>query len=126
SWDQTVRGWGVTSGRELLSPPVRHPDIVWGVAFSHDGQRVASASSDGSVKIWLAATGQELATFRGHSGVVSAVAFSPGGPCLASAGRDHTVKVWDVTADQQGRTFQGISARGFRSALSPDGQRLAI
>ena len=55
------------------------------MAFSPDGQRLASASHDGTVKVWDAATGQETLTLKGHTGVVSSVAFSPDGKRLASA-----------------------------------------
>ena len=57
------------------------------MAFSPDGKRLASASGDGTVKVWDAATGQETLTLKGHTGVVSSVAFSPDGKRLASAGR---------------------------------------
>jgi WD40 repeat protein len=68
------------------------------VAFSPDGQRLASASVDKTVKVWDAATGQEVLTLKGHTGAVSSVAFSPDGTRLASAGAGG-VKVWDATTD---------------------------
>jgi tetratricopeptide (TPR) repeat protein len=68
------------------------------VAFSPDGRRIVSASLDCRVKLWDAATGDEVLNLRGHSDSVLGVAFSPDGRHLASASRaDHTVKVWDAT-----------------------------
>jgi eukaryotic-like serine/threonine-protein kinase len=69
------------------------------MAFGPDGQRLASASTDGTVKVWDMATGQQLVTLIGHTGNVSCVAFSPDGKRLASASwsPEQTVKVWDAT-----------------------------
>ena len=55
------------------------------MAFSPDGQRLASASGDGTVKVWDAGTGQETLTLKGHTELVASVAFSPDGRRLASA-----------------------------------------
>ena len=78
-----------------------HTDAVNGVAYSPDGTRLASASSDGTVQVWDAITGQEvLPPLRGHTGVVYAVAYSPDGRTLASASHDKTVRVWDATTGQ--------------------------
>ena len=66
------------------------------MAFSPDGARLASASFDQTVKVWDAATGQELRTLMGHTEWVNGVAFSPDGARLASASRDGTVAVYDA------------------------------
>ena len=50
-----------------------HPNAAYGVAFSPDGRRVASASLDNTIKLWDAATGKELAHLKGHGDGVCGV-----------------------------------------------------
>ena len=96
------------------------------VAFSPDGKRLASASDDGTVKVWDVETGQETLTFKGHTGVVKSVAFSPDGKRLASASEDRTVKVWDAGTGQETPHPHGARRPVSLSvAFSPDGKRLA-
>ena len=71
-----------------------HSDWVYSVAFSPDGQYLASASRDNTVKLWHVKSGECTRTMEGHSYWVSSVAFSPDGQYLASCSADKTVKIW--------------------------------
>ncbi len=56
-----MRLWDATTRQDVLS--LRgHTSAVCGVAYSPDGRQIASASGDGTVKLWNAATGQEIRT----------------------------------------------------------------
>jgi serine/threonine protein kinase len=71
-----------------------HKREVTSVVWSPDGQKMASASRDKTVKIWDVSTGNILCTYQGHTKDVYAVAWSPDGTRIASASEDKTVHVW--------------------------------
>ncbi|KAJ7260958.1 WD40-repeat-containing domain protein [Mycena haematopus] len=104
---------------------LQHEYEVQSVAFSPDGSRIASGSSDHTVKVWNVATGEEQQTFSGHSGRVQPVAFSPDGSRIASGSWDKTVKVWNVATGEEQQIFSGHSGRVQSVTFSPDGSRIA-
>ncbi len=104
---------------------VGHRDTVFSVAFSPDGERLATASKDGTVRVWNAATAACLRTLRGHTSEVTSVAFSPDGQSLASGSEDTTVRVWDVERGTLMRTLEGHNDHVQAVAYSPDGKLLA-
>jgi WD40 repeat protein len=87
-----VKVWDARTGKEMLALE-GHTAYVWGVAFSPDGTRLASASYGRRVKVWDAQTGEELLSLQGHTGPVHCVAWSPDGTRLASASADQTARI---------------------------------
>src|SRR5262249_43988841 len=125
-----VTCWNPTTGKQELGfKEDMHRGGV-AVAYSPDGQLVASGHFDGRVKTWEVASGKECQSFKGHTGTVYAVAFSPDGKRLASASHDETVRVWDTANGRELLIFKkhGKPANNgivFSVAFSPDGRCLA-
>jgi WD40 repeat protein len=100
----------------LLQPgvPVRtlegHAGTVLCVAFSANGTVLASGGADGSVRLWRATDGQELACFTGHEGPVRAVAISPDHRFAYSGGVDGTLRRWAIGPSAIPRARQGGSS----------------
>jgi WD40 repeat protein len=95
------------------------------VVFSHDSQRLASASHDHTVKIWDARTGKCLQTLEGHGSLVTSVVFSHDSQRLASASHDHTVKIWDSKTGKCLQTLEGHGNWVTSVVFSHDSQQLA-
>lgn len=114
-----------------------HTNSVSQVRISPDGRFIASASADGTVKIWDSTTGSHMDTLVGHMAGVSCVAWSPDSNTLASGSDDKAIRLWDrVTGRPKTTTRQSISGqemaplRGHHNyihclAFSPKGNILA-
>ncbi|MFO0966858.1 MAG: c-type cytochrome domain-containing protein [Gemmataceae bacterium] len=111
-----------TSDWKLLATMRGHDDVIFSVAWSNDGTRLATASFDHKVKVWDAATHAELQTYTGHSDFVYAVAFSPDGKKLASASKDRTVQLIDLASGRSQFTFSGMEQDVLAVAFHPDGK----
>ncbi|MSR32597.1 MAG: hypothetical protein EXR99_13945 [Gemmataceae bacterium] len=81
-----------------------HKDLVYRVAWSADGKLWATASGDGTCKVY-SAEGQEITRYQGHSRAVLTIAFFPGGKEVASGGMDGTIQIWDARTGKTSRTL---------------------
>jgi WD40 repeat protein/serine/threonine protein kinase len=123
-----LRGWEWHYLRRLRLGNVsvlRHASPGQCVAFSPDGERLASGNLEGVVKVWDLRNGREIASWRAHGDQVYGLAFRPDGRALASASLDETVKVWETATWKQRLTFHGHPGGVCSVAFSPDGSQLA-
>lgn len=86
-----------------------HTDAVRNVAWSPDGRLIATASRDGTARVWSAQSRQCTHALAGHGDMVEMVAWSPDSTKVVTASRDRTARVWDVAT---GRTLAELAAGG--------------
>jgi WD40 repeat protein len=76
-----------------------HNATVNTISFSRNGQTIATASEDKTIKLWNR-EGKLLHTLRGHNLAVNSVSFSPNGQKIASVSKDGTVILWNLALDE--------------------------
>ncbi|MEU6745168.1 NB-ARC domain-containing protein [Spirillospora sp. NPDC046719] len=99
-----------------------HAGSVSSVAFSPDGTRALTGSSDGTARLWEVATGRELLQLT-HTGSVSSVLFSPDGTRALTGSSDGTGRVWEVATGRELLRLTGHTGSVNAVAFSPDDTR---
>ncbi len=101
-----------------------HGDSVTMAAYSPDGTRIVTASTDNTARIWDSRTGIQLAVLRGHGDIIFSARYSPDGRRIVTASRDGTARIWDADTGVQVAVLKGHT-QGVRFAgYSPDGTRI--
>jgi WD40 repeat protein len=99
-----------------------HTGHVYSVAHSTRGDRLATTSLDGAVRIWDAGSGGLVRTLRDHTRYPAATAYSPDGKWLAASGWNETI-LWDAASLERKQTWPAVATK---LTFSPDSRRVAL
>lgn len=103
----------------------RHIGPVLGIAFSPDGETIATCGDDRLIRLWKTESGDLLHTLPSHAGAVTSVQFASA-KRLVSAGKDKRLIVWDIEDMKRphviGPQFPGRGGEVLTLGVSPDGK----
>ncbi|MFQ5941957.1 MAG: WD40 repeat domain-containing protein [Anaerolineales bacterium] len=120
----STHGEGAPSPQNAING---HNGPITDLIFSPDGSLIATASQDGSIRIWDATDGSPLRTFTDHRGGVNSIAFSPNGQLMVSGSDDRTAMLWSVADGSLQRILNPLmESRVVKVEFSPDGSLVAI
>jgi WD40 repeat protein len=88
----------VSSGEEIVNLP--HEGFVSAVTFSPNGKYLATASDDGTARVWAVESGEEISHVV-HEQSVASIAFSPNGKFIASGSWDYSIRVWEANTGRE-------------------------
>jgi WD40 repeat protein len=96
-----------SNGADILAEKTTSAGLCFALTFSPDGKTLATASTDGLIKLWDVDAVKCVQILKGHAGAVAALAFHPDGKILASGGVDGKVLLWDPATGAIVDTFKG-------------------
>ncbi|KAI9655982.1 MAG: hypothetical protein M1821_005043 [Bathelium mastoideum] len=102
-----------------------HSGGVMSIVFAPDGKQLASASQDGTIRLWDTYSGAQLRIIESNNGVVYSVVFAPDGKRLASASGNNTIKLWDADSGALLQTLEYNKNIISSVAFTRDGRQLA-
>jgi hypothetical protein len=111
-----------TKDGSLVHKMKKHTDWVTAVAFSPNGEWLASADRNGGIVIWDADNGLEIHTLAGHRAGVTALSWRGDSKVLASSGEDGAAKVWEMNDGRQVRTWNAHAGGALAIDYAHDGR----
>ena len=115
--------WRLCNSEKVLL--AGHAGDVRAIAYSPDGNTIATAGDDGVIRL-SDAQGMEYASLRGHQGAIGCLAFSPDGSKLATGGIDKSVKLWDTTSREELFSFDDHAGSIGSLAFSAGGEFVTV
>lgn len=114
-WDGEGERWTLTG----------HRGQIHQLSWSPDGEHLASAGQDGTVRIWDTKSGHQVTLLTGHHNAVFSVAWSPLGSRIATGSRDSMVKIWEPLSGTEALSLPDHQGAVLSVAWSHDGKQLA-
>jgi WD40 repeat protein len=119
--------WAAATGKKVATMPIvrnlaEHSGTISSIAFSPNGETIASGSWDHSIRLWDFGGRQRVRALHGNRAEVWSVAFTPDGQIISGA-KDGTVRLWPTSASSKERLYEGAWTP---LSFSKDGQVLAV
>jgi len=126
SWDNTgdLHIWNPLDG-DYVRQIITESDHLWTGKFSPNGDVLATAEDDDSVRLRYWTTGRLIGTLTAHRGRVRAIAFSPDERWLATGSDDQNVRIWDLANYHCVLVLRGHSDRVYSVAWDPGSRVIA-
>jgi WD40 repeat protein len=131
SHDRAVRLWTLDKSAPLVpsrpeaKPFEGHEGPIFAMVQSQDGKRILTGGDDNTVRLWDAATGEELLVLLGHDKDVRHVALAPDGKTAYSCGMDRVLRIWDLKKGVQALQM-ALPEKTHATAFTRDGKTLAV
>ncbi|MDY6899046.1 MAG: TIR domain-containing protein, partial [Cyanobacteriota bacterium] len=121
--DWSIMIWNVENRTKKIVEG--HRGYIYGLKWSPDGQQLASASHDNTIRLWDKDTGKITNILNGHFSDVYSVCWSPDGEMLASGSSDNTIRIWNINTGQTLFVLEGHTGSVNCVEFSFDGKLLA-
>ena len=121
--DGAITIWNVRTGERVAEMTNIAAKVM---AWSNDGQHLASAGDDQTIRIWEAKTGREERSFPPATATILALAFAPDDKTLAVGTHGYDIQLLDATTGTVNRTLRTQGPFFYRLTFSPDGRKLAV
>jgi len=115
-----VEVWDLSNGQRILNLP-GHSGAAGLVAFSPNGELLASSGVEDDIKLWDLKTGKEWKTLSGHTAAIQGMAFAPTSDLLASASADGTTRLWEISTGETLATLLSVNDGRDWLVITPDG-----